>query len=289
MASLIFGFVGIGVYLFIYASVITGSYEDILQINDPGIANREANNGNHPGNDRVHYRRKKRGWKRALWVVLIVVLVLWVCRYINWFIPFGGKNVSDERTFENATVSEINIDIDASDFTLEYGKTISVKYTYPEKYEPTITLEDGKLEILENNDSFFNMANKKNCKMVVTIPEGTKLDDINLTVDVGDVIINDIEGEKLTLDADCGDIDISGISVNQSKFDIDVGDFDITNSFVGTSTITCDVGDVDGTIEFDFLEVDCNVGSVEITTNSDLNNLTTDCDLGSIQVNGKKR
>lgn len=298
MASLIFGFVGIGVFLFVYASIINSSYEEILQINDTDTISgeygyeergREENCVNHRGTNKSYHRRKNRGWKHAFWIVLIVVLVLWACRYITWFVPFGGKSVTDERTFENGTVSEISIDVDASDLTLEYGKTFSVKYTYPEKYAPTITFENGKLDIVEKIDSIFNNVNKKNCEMIVTIPEGTKLDEINLTVDVGDVIINDIEGEKLTLDADCGDIDISGISVTQSKFDIDVGDFDISNSFVGTSIITCDVGDVDGKIEFDFLEVDCNVGSVEITTNSDLNNLTTDCDLGSIRVNGKKR
>lgn len=280
--SLLFVFVGVGVFLIVYASIIGGSYEEVLKINDAKTISGEYG---YEGTKRV----KNRKLNKALWLVLIILLIVWACEHLLWIFPFSaGKTISDSKSFGDVELSNVEIDLAVADLTIEYGHELAVDYEFPSKLEPTVTYENGKLIIKQSSKS--NVNPLKGCKMNVTIPANTELDNFNVLVDLGDLNIVDVNAVNMTVEASCGDVDMSQIDSDNAKFILNVGDLDVNDSEFEKVFISCDVGDVDMEAEFAALDAECNVGDLDVITNSNINtaDVKIECDLGEATVNGKK-
>ncbi len=255
--------------------------------------------------------------KKYLVIIWTVTLIVMVCALIYHVFGFTGKIISlgsNSKTgeayydFNGNEVSVINIDITAADIDIEYGDNFDVTYNGKEKYTPLIDYKDGKLDISYDKDISMFGNDLDDYKLTVRIPEGTKLDELYIDVDAGDIDVNQINGSKLTVDTDAGDYNVSDVVFDEIELVADAGDIEIENSQCDSMEISASLGSVDvietnfrdGTLnvevgdisvegEFESLKADCELGNINIvTSNPEDADIDVNCELGNVRVNGKK-
>lgn len=248
-----------------------------------------------------------------LWTITLVVIVCGLAYNIGGFGMHLVSKSSAEYTdydFSKEKFSSIEVDVDATDLDISYGDTYMVSSNIPEKYQPVIKVNEGKLKIQnkkfkQNFNSIKSLEDE--CNIEIIVPKGTKLDNVEIDVDAGDIDIKDIEGKKLEISADAGDIDVANINFEVTTISADAGSITAEDSNIGKLTIEADLGGIDIkntdftygklaadmgdiTIDGSFEELDayCDLGSIDITTpDPDRDKMNLDISLGSITVNGK--
>lgn len=187
----------------------------------------------------------------------------------------------------------LKLDVDVAKITVAPGDGFHVEYGLCN--EPIIdTADDGTLTIREKaddhwwDDIHFTQVIQPYVK--VTVPEGTALGIVDVTVDVGDVEVSKLEVGTLHVNADVGDLTLQAITV-QGAVDLsaDVGNVDCREMAVtGAVTIDVDTGDIafDGSAAS--VDADADVGNVKLVlpgTAADWA-MELETDVGDITVDG---
>ena len=251
----------------------------------------------------------------VLWSITLVVILCGLAYNLGGFgfHYLSATNVGEYEDFDYSgdEFSSIEVNVDAADLDIRYGDTYMVSTNIPKKYQPVINVKDGKLEIQQKKlnhpiNSFKSL--KEECSIEITIPTGTKLEDVDIVVDAGDIDIETVKGKSISISADAGDIDLKNVEFESTTVDADAGDIEAKDSKLGKLKIEADLGDIDADkTDFDYgkitadmgdisidgafnrLEAECDLGNINITTpNPDYDNMDLDVSLGSITVNGKK-
>lgn len=164
------------------------------------------------------------------------------------YTPGQQVNTSCNRDFhmvtdEMETFHSIQVDADYFDVRVTPGATFSVTYPEGECMDCAYTVEDGRLSLTvqekENIQvygyrgiapSLFDNEDNEDDTIIVTIPEGTDLNDIIIQSADGDCMIEQQSADHYTLDLSYGDLaftDCSGKNVDIQSGD---GDVDIHSS-----------------------------------------------------------
>lgn len=231
--------------------------------------------------------------------LIILTIVTIVCIFIGLFINYsinfksGLKKSSSTNIDVNESVDafdSIDLDLNVGDVHIVYGADYNVSIEdYPEKITPTWSVEDKQLIIKQkhNNVHWKDFKNVK-CKLTITIPEGCELQTLACDMDMGNLVIDDINATSVALSADMGNIEMNEVNFTTLAVKANMGSVSCDDSNITTAAFVADMGSID--IEGNFVSVsaECDMGSIEIKSDN-INNTKFDlkCDMGSIKINGK--
>lgn len=236
--------------------------------------------------------------KKAIYLIIISVITcicigLGVSRYMFGLYSFnigtsGMKTVSGSETLEEYT--GINVDVDVADVNIVIGENYSISYEGSESLEPVVNVSNGVLAVKQKSVKIMTDVNLK-CKITVTVPAGTKLDDVVVSVDAGKIKVQDLTIRDLAMEADAGNIKLSNCVVERAYIDVDAGDIDMSDSSIDKSEIGADAGNIDAdNIEFDSIEAKTDMGNIEMDLPLAYEEYSYDLkvDLGNATVGGEK-
>lgn len=242
-----------------------------------------------------------------IWIATLVIIVGASLYHFGFFSKESQNNTGETVNLEGS-VDKIEVNVDAIDLDVQYGDSLMVEYSCPEKYKPIVTLDGSTLKIKQKPRVTFNsFAEIKDCKIVLTIPEGTELEKMKFSIDAGDLDITGISGKEIKMEMDAGDIKLSNVTAEnieiqtdagsvkieesnvekKIKIEASLGDINIYKTNFDNGNITDDAGDIDVDGVFNKLEARCSLGDIDVNTTNDNADFDLDCDLGKITVNGK--
>lgn len=247
-------------------------------------------------------------------IITITVLVVGLFsarRFGKWFGIFNGTKVVETRV-DLEPFQSIKLDADVADFTIVEADGYSAAYKYPEKYTINGKVENGVLNIkVKGNDAFYlNFDNAgirpADTKLTVYVPEGTKLDSIDLEINAGNITISDriidsvkvdcdaanlelseITSDKVNVKADAGNVEISDSVFGDTQIDTSAGRVSLKDTSLGDLTVKTNMGDVNlDKVIFKKGSVNSNLGEVDV--NGDFEELKVDNNMGAINVDNEK-
>ena len=236
--------------------------------------------------------------KKAIYLIIISVITcvcigLGVSRYMFGLYSFnvgtsGGKNISDSEKLE--AFSGIDVDVAVADVYLGIGSDYSISYEGSKSLEPVVNVANGVLAVKQKSVKINADVNLK-CKITITVPADTQLDDIGVSVDAGKINVQDLTVRDLVTEADAGSLKLTNCVIERANIDVDAGDIEINDSTIDKSEVSADAGN----IEMDQIELD------NIVVKADMGNITMDLplayeeysydikvDLGNATVGGEK-
>ena len=187
----------------------------------------------------------------------------------------------------------LRLDVDVAQISIAPGDVFHVEYGLCN--EPEIsTADDGTLTIREKAPDHWwdgiHFTQNLQPYLKVTVPEGTILSTVDVTVDVGDVDVSKLELGALHVDADVGDLTLQNLTV-QGAVDLsaDVGNLDCREMAVtGAVQMEVDTGDIafDGSAAR--IDADTDVGRLKFLLPGAAADwaMELETDVGDITVDG---
>lgn len=221
---------------------------------------------------------------------------------------------SGEKYSETVDVKEkfnsLEMDVDVAEINIEYGDEFKLSYDLPKELKPEINVNNNKLVIKsKSNAKVTPNLNFTGYKIDLILPYDTKLDEIGISLALGDLNINDISVTSMNIDVSCGNININDLTAQKIKVledlgDIAVGDVtcneleiiqsagdvDVSDSKMDNITVESSMGDINISGTINKVKAEGSLGDINVNSSVDENKmeLDLDVDLGDITVNGKK-
>ena len=138
---------------------------------------------------------------------------------------FSVKNEPDSIT-ELDAFSKLKINAKVSGISVKTGDKFSYYCKYNKKIlKPTVRNKNGTLEIIQNGTKSNN--GNLNCYIEVTVPRYTKLDDVDIKINVGEINIENFDCINCDLKNNVGEIDVSNINFDTIYIENNVGEISI--------------------------------------------------------------
>lgn len=201
-----------------------------------------------------------------------------------------SKNTSEDKTMDVREINSIefsNLDINifGSELIIKEGDRYKVETN--NKYIKTWN-EGNTLYIEEDEHRFFKKINGS--KVVIYIPSGSNLNDVNIETGAGSMNINYLNTKNIELDLGAGRVNINNLVVN-NKADIDTGAGEVIIEGSVLSNLDLDLGV--GSFKMNALvsgnsTIDQGVGEVILNLNGSKNDYSVNLDkgLGSAVIDG---
>ena len=184
----------------------------------------------------------------------------------------------------------IEIDTDIMNITINVGDTYHLEYDCVAFLKPEFSVKDKTFKLEQPSVKWWGSNNK--CSMTLTVPSGTALNSTDISSDVGNIKIYNIESGHDTIEADVGNITLESCTFESSDIEADVGNIHISASKLGNSNIENNTGNIEiDSCEFNDIQVYNDIGNINLNTKADLSDYEIDLstDLGSIKYNGEKQ
>lgn len=226
---------------------------------------------------------------------------------------FSGDGVADEVTTYSVSgnVESLEIDIRAAELTIREGETFRVESNLKHL---KVKEEDGCLKITEKSSGGINYYG---AVLTVYLPKGAVLEEAYLSTGAGQLTVERLAAEKLSLDLGAGEVVIRELvaaesceinggagavtvkngSLHDLSMDMGVGQLTMTASLTGVSDLDMGVGETELTLlggkESYRVKINKGVGSAEVdgksasdgeTFGNGENRVTIDGGVGSIEV-----
>lgn len=297
-AAMMFGFIGLGVFLITYAHTKMKGYDRLLELN-VGM-----------GEEFVPKSDRKVNKLPIVICALIVGGVMITSMGTRFVLPFFTGNIfkdngetvattysikEGESGMENSKgdITSININLSACKIIIEPAEgdgLVDVEYTGDKRLKPDVSFENGKLTAKNNAAGGFNIGFNIN-KPVLTIKLGkeTKLDNLEIKVNAGDISIKGVYADYFFGDFDAGNISIRDSVFRKADIDVDAGNISIDGSGINTFKIDVDAGNIDiRKTQLKDVTIDVDFGSVNINDLGAVDAYSYDCkvDAGIINIGG---
>lgn len=201
---------------------------------------------------------------------------------------FGKKDAGEMREYaiENDFTS-LKIDINAADLEIRTGE----KWKLGTNHEYiTCNEEDESLEIY-GKKSFFAM-NSRGMRVVLTVPEETVFEYVDLDVGVGEIFLDELSANSLKLNLGVGDLDIEKLKVlHKAEIDSGIGDVSINDSQLFNAGIDMGIGELNYTgALMEESSIDYGIGetSLALTGNAEDHQIKLDKGVGEARLDGRK-
>ena len=247
------------------------------------------------------WRRKYLTFLHFITVICIMIgLVIHVGGWIGkdiWNSMFGKSFVSESKTTSGGgapgAFDEINADLAIGDILIETGSDYNVSYdNYPEDLVPEIKYDNGTLKITQKNKRTgwnFNQNFTKSGKIVVTVPTEATLS-LNIDLSMGAFTAKNVALDKVEVNSSMGSVDFK--NCNSYKLDLQaaMGSITIDGGSFDSASIDANMGSIEVDADFEDLEADCDMGSIEISTSNNIEDLrlSLNTDMGNITINGSE-
>lgn len=212
------------------------------------------------------------------------------------WISFGSGQVESQQQNTSA-FSSVNIDCDMGGIEFVEGKQYSVEMDYAAKLgAPAVKVENNTLTITPSsrthgwfNFNLIGIGNYAKTKIKVYYPKGSTFNQVKVSNDMGDVVLNNIKAQTMDLNADAGSIELDQIDVGSLKIDADMGDVKGTNIKTGGADISLDAGSLTLSGAFaGMTKIDSDMGSCTLNTSLPKTTYSIEAkmDLGDCEVDG---
>lgn len=202
-----------------------------------------------------------------IWIVTIICILIGVNRFIIGN-GYGGKSIKKVVALDE--VSKIDIDLPIGDLNIKEGNEFKLEIEASKKLMPDWKIEGDTLRIKGSSKgvSFFSFGNQVQ-KVTLTIPRDHVIERADLSLDMGNIEIEDVELNDVYIEADMGNVVARKIEASFYSVEADMGNVEIS-------------GDVFN------IEADCDMGNIDIDVDN-LNKciISAEADLGNVTVNGE--
>lgn len=150
--------------------------------------------------------------------------------------------------------SAIRIDGSIMEIRVEEGDRFYFDSTFTRDWlRPKISVENETLVVKQGRQKSGFKGGNNNCRVVITVPSGTKFSDIVIDSNVGDIKLRNLFAERIDIQTNVGEVSVRDVS-------------------------------------FDKLEVNSNVGEISIAPvySIDEYSISASTDVGEVRVDGKK-
>lgn len=164
--------------------------------------------------------------------------------------------------------------------------------------------EDGVLNITTNEKAWnwiYARNHANDAKIYIYIPEGYKLEEVEMNLNAGSIYIEDIHTEQLDIDVDAGEVQVDSFVTNDLTMNCDVGLIEAVGKTLGDAELESGVGEIDFTAignETDYnYDLNCDIGSIvcgtreftELGSEYHIDNqaektMSIDCGVGDVNV-----
>lgn len=224
----------------------------------------------------------------ALAIVIILSMVsgvVWLCKNIfefKFMFPYDNSKLTSEK-YELDSYKDIAIDVGASNLTIKSCDKSTLEITDNIKYE----IRNEELLIKDENHRY-----NKNSKIVLCIHNGI-FDEIKISGGAGDMIISDLEANKITFELGAGKVGIDNLVALESfKLSGGAGEVKIFDASLANAIINLGVGNF--TLDTVFIEdadIDMGIGNLDITLRNGIEKYKFDIEkgIGNVSIDGEKR
>ena len=293
-AAMMFGFIGLGVFLITYAHTKMKGYDRLLALN-VGM-----------GEEFVPKSDRKVNKLPIIICALIVGGVMITSMGTRFVLPFftgvfvkdsgetlattyslseGGTDMGDMK----GEISSIKLDLSACQVNFESGEgsgLLGVEYTGSKSLKPVVTFENGKLTATQKGLKFkFGISSK----LTIRLGTDVNLNNLEMRVNAGDISMNGIKTDYLLGKFDAGNVSVSGCEFRKAEIDADAGNISVSDSSAKILKIKTDAGNINiRNTKFEDVNVDTDFGSVDIDGVENLSDYKIDCkvDAGAVSVGG---
>ncbi|MCR4998817.1 MAG: DUF4097 domain-containing protein [Lachnospiraceae bacterium] len=226
-----------------------------------------------------------------IWSITLILVLAGIGYHIGGIFEFGSRKAIEKTIPVNESVEKLVVDVDAGDVVIKEGDDFEVTFKYPEKYAPTVTLSDNRLEIKQKQKKINGNTNtnKGNYKLTITIPEGTKITSADMNLNLGRLVVRDLDCTDVSANCDAGDFEVKDCTASIVNVNVDMGEINMKDSTITTITANADMGDVNLDVDADTISAHCDMGNVTVKTVKADNEVSikATCSLGKVTVNGK--
>lgn len=294
-AAMMFGFIGLGVFLITYAHTKMKGYDRLLELN-VGM-----------GEEFVPKSDRKVNKLPIIICALIVGGVMITSMGTRLILPFvnGVINKDDiantiATTYgqeESGSMGEFKGDItsiklDLSACTVNFEQVegsglVSVEYTGGKALKPQVTFENGRLVASQKNVFKLNFMSINSPRLTIKLGNDVNLSNLEMKIDAGDISMNGVKADYLYGNFDAGNIVISNCDFRKAEVKADAGNIKISDTTTKILKIKTDAGNIDlSNTTFEDLDVNTDFGSVNISGVEDLDGYDIKCkvDAGIVQI-----
>ena len=297
-AAMMFGFIGLGVFLITYAHTKMKGYDRLLELN-VGM-----------GEEFIPMSDRKVNKLPIVICALIVGGVMITSMGTRFILPFftgaffkdSGETVATTYSIneggsgmENSKgdITAININLSACKIIIEPAEgdgLVDVEYTGDKRLKPDVSFENGKLTAKNNASGGLHIGFNIN-KPVLTIKLGkeVKLGNLEIKVNAGDISLNGVYADYFFGDFNAGNISIRDSVFRKADIDVDAGNISVDGAGIKTLKIDADAGNIDiRKTELEDVTIDVDFGSVNISDLGSVDAYGYDCkvDAGIINIGG---
>ena len=294
-AAMMFGFIGLGVFLITYAHTKMKGYDRLLELN-VGM-----------GEEFVPKADRKVNKLPIIICALVVAGIMITSMSTRFIIPFftgifGNEDVANTiaTTYgqeESGNMGEFKGDITSIKLDLsacavnfeqvEGSGLVSVEYTGGKALKPQVTFENGRLAASQKNVFKLNFMNINSPKLTIKLGKDVNLSNLEMRIDAGDINMKGVKSDYMYGNFDAGNINISGCEFRKAEVKCDAGNIKVTDTKTSILKVDVDAGNVDlGNTTFEDLTVKTDIGSVNVNGVDDVDGYDIECkvDAGIVQV-----
>lgn len=122
--------------------------------------------------------------------------------------------------------SSIDIDANVMAVSIVTGSKFEVESTFNRDYlKPTIEVKNGVLKINQHMPK--RTRGNNNSKTIIRVPRFTTLDKVDVSLNVGEVNIEGIEGSVCDINNNVGEIDLDDVNFDKIDINTNVGEINI--------------------------------------------------------------
>jgi len=225
----------------------------------------------------------------CLAVFIIVNICMAIFSGIALFTHLGNNDNESLKEFNAVyeNVDTLDIDIASSNIEIKTGNEFKVEAST--KKDLICKQVDGKLKIEEKTSWFIH--NTLMGDVVIYVPLGTILKEIDLDTGAGEIKLENIQAESLDLDHGAGVLKISNCNFNKTDIDGGAGEIEILGSRLNNLDLDCGVGKVKmEAYVTGNSKLSAGIGKIHLTLLGDKEDyqITADKGIGSIKIENQE-
>lgn len=145
------------------------------------------------------------------------------------------------------TFSKIKIDTSIMDIRIQEGDGFYISSSWNREWlRPEVSVNNGQLNVIQKS-SKKNKAGSNNARLTLTVPAGSKFEDLDINSNVGEIKIRKLDAEDIDIELNVGEISLRDVNFDNATIDNNVGEVSIytdVNLDDYTINLATDVGDV---------------------------------------------
>lgn len=123
--------------------------------------------------------------------------------------------------------SKIKIDSAIMEIRIEEGKDFYISSNWNRDWlRPEVSVNNGVLNVIQKSNRK-NKAGTNNCRITITVPADTKLGDIDIDSNIGEIKLRKLEAEDVSINLNVGEISLRDVNFENVTIDNNVGEVSV--------------------------------------------------------------